>query len=276
MASVLAVTEFSDDRFLVLLTRNGYVKKTAVSVFKSLNARGKRIIGLDPTDELKWVRRCTERDSLLIASQKGFIIRFSTDNINLRASGRSSRGVRAMRLYDEDEIADMDVIMYSDDEMENEEGSEGEESSHDDTHDENFEPEEAPPMQNNEEYSDERTCLVAVTRLGTGKRVRVTSFKLQARGGVGVRAIKLPKKGDDSLVAMQICHTDDSMMVVTRDGTIVRTRVGKIPVQSRYSRGVRIQRLGTHDTVAAVAVLPQLLAGEDEGDDEAEEDESRS
>lgn len=262
MASVLAVTEYSNDRFLVLLTRNGYVKKTAVSEFKTLNVRGKRIIALGPSDELKWVRRCTEMDSVIISSQKGYIIRFLTDGSNLRASGRTSRGVISMRLHAGDEIADMDVIASDE---EDDEAIMDEEDTH--TSNNNT----APADSTDGDRPDDRKYLLAVTRLGTGKRVRATSFKLQRRGGVGVKGIKLDRKGEnDSLVAMQMCEKENSIMLVTRDGTIVRTRVGKIPVQGRYSQGVRIQRLHTKDTVAAVAILPEVLAGDDDLDLEEE------
>lgn len=263
MASVLAVTDFSDGHFLVLLTRNGYVKKTALSVFGSMNAGGKRIIALDSGDELKWVRHCTESDSLLIASQKGYIIRFPTNTENLRASGRMSRGVRSMRLSGGDAIADMDIVQgveeslveYTDEADEDFLETEDEEETH----------EHVTP----DSKDGEAVYVLAVTRNGTGKRVDANSFRIQGRGGRGTIGMKFRSNPrGDSLVALHTCRDDDSVMLVTCDGTIVRTRVNKIPVQSRYTRGVTIQRLGVSKTVAAVAVLPQLLA-----EAEAEEDE---
>lgn len=254
LASVLAVTEYTGDQFLVLLTKNGLVKKTAVSVFESMNVRGKRIIALDEGDELKWVRHCTEVDSLLIASQRGFILRFATNADNLRATGRTSRGVRAMRLGEGDEIADMDVIEGVDE-------IEISENEDDDVEDDNIVGGEA--AGNGEDNLDSSTYLLAVTRLGTGKRVKSSSFRMHRRGGRGLRAIKLAQEGEDALVALQTCVSNDSVMVVTSDGTIVRTPVSNIPVQSRFSRGVRIQRLDESDTVAAVAVLPKMLAVEE-------------
>lgn len=266
MASVLAVTDFSDDHFLVLLTRNGYVKKTAVSVFESLNVRGKRIIALGAGDELKWVRHCSEMDSLLIGSQKGYIIRFPTNSDNLRASGRTSRGVRAMRLMDGDGIADMDVILGVE-EKAIEEKDVGE-------FDEETLVEEELELEDDSEHPG-AVYVLAVSRHGTGKRVEASSFRVQRRGGQGNIGMKFKGKGkNDSLVALQTCRQDDSVMVVTCDGTIVRTRVGKIPVQSRYSRGVRIQRLGERNTVAAVAILPDMLAGEELEESEEENEEA--
>lgn len=238
LASVLSVTAFEEDKFVVLLTKNGIVKKTALSAFERVDGRGRRIIALDEGDELKWVRHCTKEDSLLIASQYGYIIRFRTDSRDLRATGRTSRGVRAMRLGKGDGIADMDVI----------EGGSEEKAVN--------------------EEEDNSTFLLAVTRLGTGKRILSNSFKLQRRGGLGVKAISLSGNGADRdhLVALQTCVGDDSVMVVTSAGTIVKTGVDNIPVQGRYAKGVRIQKLGSKDTVAAVAIVPRLLVGEEDDD----------
>lgn len=259
LASVLAVTEYTDDQFLVLLTRNGFVKKTPVSVFESLNVRGKRIIALDEGDELKWVRHCTEMDSLLIASQRGYVLRFATDANNLRVTGRTSRGVRAIRLREGDGIADMDVIEGVD---ETEADEDEEDIGDNDVGD-------GEAVENGEDYAADSTYILAVTRLGTGKRVKASSFRLHRRGRKGMKAIKLAREGEDALVALQTCVSDDSVMVVTSDGTIVRTPVGNIPVQSRFSRGVRIQRLDERDTVAAVTVLPKIL-GVEEVEEESE------
>lgn len=263
-ASVLSVTDFSDRQFLVLLTRNGYVKKTAASVFESLNAGGKRIIALDHGDELKWVRHCTENDSMLIASQKGYIIRFATNKQNLRASGRQSRGVRSMRLVGSDAIADMDIMsahgMIEGNVSEEDEGAMNEEEDEDE----------------NIAEDPDASYVLAVTRHGAGKRIDANSFRMQCRAGRGMIGMKFKANGrDDCIVSLQTCHDDDSVMVVTCDGTIVRTLVKDIPVQRRYSQGVRIQRLGQKDTVAAVAILPQLLTGEEvvEGDDVEEGEE---
>lgn len=151
--------------------------------------------------------------------------------------------MRSIRLDEDDEIADMDVV--SEREIEEERGADG-----------------------------DGKFLLAVTKDGTGKRIRAEGFRCQGRGGRGVKGITLGNgRRKDRVVALQTCAGNDSVMLVTSDGTIVRTRVGKIPVQGRYSRGVRIQRLGQRDRVAAVTVLRGLLADDEEEDGEEEEGE---
>eukprot|EP00850_Spirogloea_muscicola_P021559 SM000253S09048 [mRNA] locus=s253:104707:113051:- [translate_table: standard] len=100
ITSVLPVKEFLEDQYLVMLTVNGYIKRTSLSAFSS-----------EPGDELRWVRLAMEADSLVVASQQGNIIRYLSDQ--LRPVKRVTRGVRAMSLHDGDKIAAMDIIPAS-------------------------------------------------------------------------------------------------------------------------------------------------------------------
>ncbi|PXF40418.1 DNA gyrase subunit A [Gracilariopsis chorda] len=246
MAAVLPVTK--DDEYLVLLSRKGFIKKTALDEFLSVNARGKRVMSVGEDDELLWVRRCRRRDNVVIATTKGRIIRFATEKKILRASGRLSRGVRGISLRPDDEIAGMDIIPWNElDEIEDLSADvvEDEEDLEDDT---------VVVEDDNERY------ILAVTRQGYGKRIRVSDLRPRNRGGLGVIGTKLRKKRKgskegDRLVAVHSCRRDDSVMLITSEGNMVRTRVSKVPVQGRMSYGVRLQRLDQRDTVADVVVF---------------------
>lgn len=244
MAGVVPVSEdgkkgaTGDAEFLVLLTKKGYVKKVAVEEVVRLNSRGKRVIFIEDGDELKWVRRCTERDYAVIVSRGGFVLKFRLDSKQLRRLGRTARGVKSMRLGEGDTIADMDVHSDEDD------------------------------------ISEEKSFLMVVTQNGKGKRVGVDYFKSQNRGRGGLRGIRLipsdDSAGDDRVIASQVCKEGDSLMLIASDGTMVKTKVDNIPVQGRFTRGVALQRLGTMASVAAVAVLPGQLVDDEETDDEVE------
>ena len=222
IAAVIAVTEHDEN--LVLLTQQGYIKKMRIADVRTNYSRGKKVISLDPSDELKWVRRCSDADSVLIGSKSGKVIRFSADEKTLRGSGRSSRGVKSMKLAKGDEIADMDV-MYANTE---------------------------------DEY------LFTLTDSGRGKRVLSSTFSNQGRAGVGVRGIGIDAKDGTKVVAWQTCKEGDSVMIITADGTIVRMSVDLIPIQGRNAKGVRIQRLDESDTVAAVAIVDGIDPEEEE------------
>lgn len=243
MAAVLPVGNASKGEYLVMLTRKGYIKKMSVQQVVHVNSRGKRIILLQDGDELKWVKKCHEEDSVTLWTRKGLTLRFSLDSKGVRSSGRASRGVAAIRLYGNDEIADMDVITRADEEF-----------------------------TETEEEEDNDCFVLAITESGRGKRVSTYAFRNQRRGGKGVIGIRLRKQENgsaDRVVAAQLCRPDDSAMLIASDGTIVKTKAESIPVHGRMTQGVRIQKLGENTKVAAVTVFSGVLADEDdEGDDE--------
>ncbi|CAI5954241.1 unnamed protein product, partial [Closterium sp. NIES-64] len=98
ITSMLPVGDFSEDAYLVMMTRGGFIKRTALHAFSDTRKSGLIAIQLGDGDELAWVRRATAGDSLLVGSQFGNIVRFACDDDQLRQSGRTARGVKAMRL----------------------------------------------------------------------------------------------------------------------------------------------------------------------------------
>ena len=116
IATVLAVTPAqlaSDDAFLPLLTRNGWIKKTPLKAFAKISARGLIAAKVGDGDEVLRCDLCSLEDSVLLASQRGLSLHFATDEKQLRASGRLSRGVKSMNLRDGDRIADMSVVVHN-------------------------------------------------------------------------------------------------------------------------------------------------------------------
>lgn len=108
VTSVIPIDKFNDDEHLVLLTSHGVMKKTPLKAFKTITSRGLIIITLGADDSLKWARRCKLDEEVLIATKDGFATRFAA--VELSSTGRQSRGVRAITLRDNDEMADMDIL----------------------------------------------------------------------------------------------------------------------------------------------------------------------
>uniref|UniRef100_A0A0E0D8N0 DNA gyrase subunit A, chloroplastic/mitochondrial n=1 Tax=Oryza meridionalis TaxID=40149 RepID=A0A0E0D8N0_9ORYZ len=108
ITSIIPVNEFGEDQYLVMLTVNGYIKKVPLNAFSAIRTSGIISIQLAPGDELKWVRRCGDDDLVALASQNGMVI-VNTCN-KLRALGRKTRGVLAMKLKEGDKMASMDII----------------------------------------------------------------------------------------------------------------------------------------------------------------------
>ncbi|MEN9258517.1 MAG: DNA gyrase subunit A [Gloeomargarita sp. SRBZ-1_bins_9] len=114
ITSILPVSTFEDEVYIVMLTQGGYIKKTALSAFSHIRANGLIAITLEPGDQLRWVRLARATDSILIGSQQGMAIRFAVDHQQLRPLGRATRGVRAMELRQGDVLVGMDIITPGD------------------------------------------------------------------------------------------------------------------------------------------------------------------
>jgi len=250
ITSLVSVSEFDDDTYIIMLTRQGYIKKTALSAFSNIRANGLIAISLVEGDQLRWVRLAKAEDSLIIGSQKGMAIHFKANQEELRALGRATRGVKSMKLRSGDSLISMDVLPSQIVAQISEDNAEEIDEELDTDTDAIL-----------EETDNPGPWLLGVTMKGFGKRVPVGQFRLQHRGGIGVKAIRFKSK-DDQLVALHVVKADDELMLVTNRGIIIRQSVNDISPQSRSATGVRVQRLDTDDAIAAVALVPP--SGEEE------------
>jgi DNA gyrase subunit A len=253
ITSIVAVSAFTEDEYLIMLTRKGKIKKTALSAFSNIRSNGLIAISLEAGDELRWVRLATPEDSAIIGTRKAMAIHFQVNHQQLRPLGRSTKGVKAMKLKGDDELISMDIIPSQIVAM-IETQQEGEEE-------EILEVEESIV----EETTDMGPWLLAITTKGYGKRVPISKFRLQNRAGMGVRAMKF-KSTSDRLAAIDVVTPEDELMIVTNRGIIIRQAVKAISLQSRSATGVRVQKLDGDDAIAAVALVPPAA----EDDDEAE------
>jgi DNA gyrase subunit A len=242
ITSIVPVIEFTEEEYLVMLTQKGNIKKTALSAFANIRANGLIAISLEEGDQLRWVRLAKPEDSVMIGTYKGMAIHFKADNQQLRPLGRSTKGVKSMKLKGDDKLISMDILpaqvianiaVNGDDEEED-----------------NLEAEELVT-----EEANQGPWLLTITNNGYGKRVPVTKFRLQNRAGMGVRAIKF-KSDSDRLAAIHVVNQEDELMIITNRGIIIRQAVDAISPQSRNATGVRVQRLDEDDAIAAVALVP--------------------
>ena len=108
VTSMIKVTEFEEDKYLVMITKNGVIKRTSLTSFDSSRKGGLVALDLDEGDELSWVRLTDGTKNLLVATKKGKCIRFLETDI--RAVGRGARGVRAVKLGENDSVVGMIVV----------------------------------------------------------------------------------------------------------------------------------------------------------------------
>jgi len=242
ITSLLSVSSFDDENYLLMLTRGGYIKRTPLSAFSKIRANGLIAIGLEDGDALTWVRLAESGDSVLIGSKNGMTIHFRLNDSELRPLGRSARGVKSMNLKSGDSLVSMDVLST-------------ELADHVDKSEED-------ELQSESSESEGPWVLVA-SGSGLGKRVPMTQFRLQKRAGMGLRAIKFRKDGDE-LVGLRVLGKGEELLLVSERGVIVRTSADKISQQSRAATGVRIQKLDNGDKLSEVVLVPPEQINDDD------------
>jgi DNA gyrase subunit A len=225
VTSIVPVQDFGSEEYLIMLTRAGYIKKTALSAFGNLRANGLIAIHLEDGDELRWVRRARKVDDVLIGSCHGMAIRFRADEDQLRALGRTARGVRSMDLREGDRLVSMDILSREQRETADTNGDAG-------------------------------PWVLVVTSKGFGKRVPFSEFRAQNRGGLGLIATKFRDEGDE-LAALRVVGAEEELMIVTARGVIIRQQTDEISQQLRGATGVRVQRLDEDDSIVGIAVVPE-------------------
>lgn len=203
------VDEISPEGYLVMITKNGVIKKTPIKEFFNIMKVGKRAISLDEGDQLIKVERSKGGEDILVASSIGKCIRFNEKNI--RAMSRIARGVRAMRIPEGATLVDMCVI-NSDNEV------------------------------------------LTITANGFGKRSNISEYRLQTRGGMGVRAGEFNDKTGDIVGLRQINENDD-ILLITNNGVTIRISSNDVRKVSRTSIGVRMMKLRAGNVIASIATV---------------------
>ncbi|XP_038679693.1 DNA gyrase subunit A, chloroplastic/mitochondrial isoform X2 [Tripterygium wilfordii] len=223
ITSIIPVSEFAGDQYLVMLTVNGYIKKVPLSLFSAIRSTGIIAIQLVPGDELKWVRCCSNDDLVAMASQNGMVTLSSCENI--RAQGRNTRGAVAMRLKNGDMVASMDIIPANICKVKERESEDPESIG-----------------------KGLGPWLLFVSENGYGKRVPLSSFRLSPLNRVGLIGYKF--SSEDRLAAVFVVgfsladgENDEQVVLVSQSGTVNRIKVRDISIQSRYARGVILMRL---------------------------------
>jgi len=212
------------ERFLVMVTEKGIIKKTAVDKFRNIRKGGIAAITLDKGDDLKWVKITNGDDEIMLITKLGQGIRFSEKD--LRPMGRNARGVKGIRLRTFSKKKDQEFI----------DGVVG------------MEVIDANLKKTNPE-------ILIVSSNGYGKKTPIDSYKGQHRGGVGTKAARVTDK-TGALVAIRMVNPEvEDLIVTSQKGNVIRTSVKNISKLGRVTQGVRIMRLGDGDKVVSIACV---------------------
>ncbi len=244
IAAVVPVREFSHDRNLLFATRRGVVKKSALSAYQHIRVTGVNAINILEGDELIDVQITSGDDQVILATHEGMAIRFEEEDV--RQMGRPATGVRGIRLADADYVVGMVVVRSR--------AAQDVGSGIDEV------PEAV-------ETAEVEPTLLVVTEQGLGKRSRIEDYRLQGRGGKGVINVRTTGK-TGKVVAIKGVDPDDELVMITRNGVVIRQSVHEIRVIGRNTQGVRLIALDEADEVMDVA----RLVGEDAAEDALTDD----
>ncbi|MGZ4474615.1 MAG: DNA gyrase subunit A [Nocardioides sp.] len=257
IAQVLAIRDYEQAPYLVLATRNGLVKKTPLGDYNSPRQAGVIAINFrEDDDALIGAELVGDEDHVLLVSRKGQAIRFlSTD---MRSMGRATSGVTGMKFRDGDELLSMSVIRAEQVAAEEAAAHVAEEAG------ESTAPGELPGVV--EQY------VFTITDGGYAKRTRISEYRLQSRGGIGIKAMKAD--GDrGSLVGAFIVVEGDEVLAIKQSGQVTRSAIDdSLRPTGRDTKGVRFVGVSGNDSVAVVARSVERAAEIEDLGDETETD----
>lgn len=229
IAEILDIRDYGVAKYLVLATHDGLVKKTALDEYDTNRSRGVIAIKLREGDELVSAMLADEHDEILLVSKKGMSLRFEATDEALRPMGRSTSGVKGMSFRDGDALLEASVVPGS--------GAGGESAEN--------EPDAAVEAEGAQ-------YVFVVTEGGYAKRTAVEQYRLQNRGGLGIKVAKLNEDRGD-LAGALIVGSDDEVLVVLASGKVVRSDVAEVPAKGRDTMGVVFAKFATDDRIIAIA-----------------------
>jgi len=207
-------------KYLIMVTRDGIIKKTPLEDFENVRRSGLIAITLKKGDSLNSVRKTTGEDEIILVTKQGQSILFSEKAI--RPMGRAASGIKGIRLQKGDSVIGMEVVSKK------------------------------KPA---DQKGDQKTYLLVVTENGYGKRTDIKEYRLQGRGGSGIKTAKTTPKTGSLIFSKILAGEEEDLIVISRKGQVIRTQVSSIAKLGRSTQGVRIMRLDEGDKVASAACI---------------------
>jgi DNA gyrase subunit A len=222
--AILPVRDLEEEgKFVFFATRKGTVKKTPLKDFSNVMSRGIIAIGIEEDDELVAARITDGSQIVFLATHLGMAIRF--EEADVRSMGRPAYGVRGIDLAKDDYVVGTAITP--------------------------------------KEHEPGAYRILAVTENGFGKRTDVEEYRLQSRGGKGVKNMNVtPRIGRVNTI--QLVDDASELMVISQWGKIIRIDTKTVRAAGRATQGVRLLNLEADDKVAAAVIIPPEEVSKDE------------
>ncbi len=223
VSAVLYLTQdLKDYKYLMMVTKKGTIKKCKLEDFKNIRRTGLIAIKLKGEDMLEWVKPVAEKNEIMITTSLGQAILFKENDV--RPMGRTASGVRGMRLKSKDEVVSMNVVTA--------------------------------------EEKKKKIMSLVVTENGYGKMTDVNEYRVQSRGGSGVRTARVTSKNGPVVWSTVVLPAElpenikGDLLIVSDHGQVIRMPLKSVPITGRDTQGVRLMRLKeAGDHVASVTMV---------------------
>ena len=207
--------EDTGNGFLVMVTKKGIIKRTALDQFKNVRRSGLIAISLKDNDSLEKVSKTNGDDEVILVSKQGKSIRFPETEI--RSMGRSAAGVKGIDLRKGDDVIGMSIISGA--------------------------------------KEEKKGYLLVISEYGYGKRTGLSKYKAQKRGGVGIKTMNIKNKTGELVVSMILTKKESDLIVMSQQGQVIRMEAQSISELGRDTQGVRIMKLNDKDKIVSIACL---------------------
>ncbi len=252
--------------FIAFATARGNVRRNLLSDFGNVMSNGKIAMKLDSGDRLISVRNCSSEDDLFLSTRKGKCIRFPIDEVRVFA-GRTSTGVRGIRLAADDDVIGLTVLRHTAYDVETrdaylkrrrleEHAAEGEEA---------VEPSAAISDDLYAEMHEAEQFMLVVTENGFGKRTSAYDYRITGRGGQGIMNIDATDRNGDVVASFPV-KDSDQVMLVSDGGQLIRMPVHDIRIAARKTQGVTLFRTAEDERVVSATRLDDADMEEENGD----------
>ncbi len=213
VSAILSLEDLSPYKYLVMVTRQAFIKKVALEAFNNVRRSGLIAIKLKDGDVLEWIKPSSGKDNVILITGNGQSIRFKESDV--RAMGRAAAGVRGIRLKKDDMVMGMDVL---------DGGKAG---------------------------ATEQ--LLVVMSNGYGKRTKLTAYKIQHRGGSGIRTAKITTKTGKIIggFIVDAKREKEDIIIISEKGQVIRLQLKSVNVIGRDTQGVRLMRFKDENDKAA-------------------------
>ena len=218
VSTVIKVREFEKDKNLFFVTRNGVVKKSELTLFENINKNGKRAIRLNDDDEVMYIGLTSGTGEDEIFAATRNGIAMRFSEKEVRSMGTAAAGVKGITLRDEDKVVGAAIV--------------------------------------NSQMDNAEVRILTITEEGYGKRTKLLEYRLTSRGGKGIINAKLNEK-TGKIVDVKVVNENDEIMLITSEGTLIRTSVNNISVIGRTATGVRIMKVRNNEKIASVVKITE-------------------